>query len=522
MTFHSSRQRIIFGPRSSEQNYAPTVVRTGWLEGDLYGLLRSPAVYATIITSPDKPNRVTPSVTAELRRPVLSPSKLVVTFLLIPAYLLAQSSVPGSTAPPVLSAGDNAWVLMSAALVLLMTGPGLALFYSGLVRQKNVLGTMMQSFAMMAMVTLLWVLVGYSMVFGEGTVLGDLRFALLNGVGAAPNTDYAPTIPHTTFMIYQMMFAIITPALIAGAFAERVRFNAMMLFSLLWMFLVYFPVAHMIWGKGGFLNASLGGKVPVFDFAGGTVVHITSGFSALVTALYIGKRAGFPGDAMKPHSLVLSFIGACLLWFGWFGFNAGSALAASGLASSAFVTTHLAAASGALAWMLAERIRSGKPSALGAISGAVAGLATVTQGAGFVAPLSGALIGLIAGFLCYFMVAIVKNKFLYDDSLDAFGVHGIGGLAGCLLTGVFGTNAINDALKLANGQPAPVGLIDGNAGQVLNQGIGALMGIVFAVVGTWIALKLTSLITPVRMTVAEENAGMDIALHGEEGYTFED
>ena len=453
----------------------------------------------------------------------MSPSKRAVTLLLVPACLWAQSSGPDSAAKTALSAGDNAWVLMSAALVLLMTGPGLALFYSGLVRQKNVLGTMMQSFAMMAMVTLLWVLCGSSLVFGEGTpVLGDLRFALLNGVGAEPNADYAPTIPHTTFMIYQMMFAIITPALIAGAFAERVRFRAMMLFSLLWMFLVYFPIAHMVWGKGGFLNAFLGGKVPVFDFAGGTVVHITSGFSALVTALYIGKRSGFPREAMKPHSLVLSFIGACLLWFGWFGFNAGSALASSALASSAFVTTHLAAASGALAWMLAEQIRNGKPSALGGISGAVAGLATVTQGAGFVAPLSGALIGLIAGFLCYFMVAVVKNRFLYDDSLDAFGVHGIGGLAGCLLTGIFGTKAINDALKLASGQPAPLGLVDGNASQILNQGIGAAIGILFAVVGTLIALKVTDMITPVRMSVSEENEGMDITLHGEEGYVFED
>ena len=450
----------------------------------------------------------------------MSPTKRLAIFFCAPACLWAQTS---STATNTISAGDNAWVLMSAALVLLMTGPGLALFYSGLVRRKNVLGTMMQSFAMMAMVTLLWALCGYSLVFGEGNAfLGDLRYALLNGVGAAPHADYAPTIPHTTFMIYQMMFAVITPALIAGAFAERVRFHAMMLFSLLWMFLVYFPIAHMVWGKGGYLNPFLGGKVPVFDFAGGTVVHITSGFSALVTALYTGKRSGYPREPMKPHSLVLSFIGACLLWFGWFGFNAGSALSASALASSAFVSTHLAAAAGAIAWMLAEQIRNGKPSALGAISGAVAGLATVTQGAGFVAPLSGALIGLIAGFVCYFMVAMVKNKFGYDDSLDAFGVHGIGGLVGCLLTGVFATRAINDALKLPNGQPAPLGLVDGNAGQILNQGIGAIIGIAFAVVGTLIALKLTELVTPVRMSISDENEGMDIALHGEEGYVFED
>ena len=421
------------------------------------------------------------------------------------------------------SAGDNAWMLMSAALVLLMTGPGLALFYSGLVRQKNVLGTMMQSFAMMAMVSLVWAICGYSLVFSEGNpLLGGLRYVLLNGVGAAPNADYAPTIPHTTFMVYQMMFAIITPALIAGAFAERVRFNAMMIFSLLWLFLVYFPVAHMVWGKGGYLNAFLGGKVPVLDFAGGTVVHITSGFSALVTALYIGRRKGLPDEPAKPHSLVLSFIGACMLWFGWFGFNAGSALAASAVASSAFVTTHLAAAAGALAWMLAEQLRNGKPSALGGISGAVAGLATVTQGAGYVAPFSGVFIGLVAGFLCYFMVSVVKNRFGYDDSLDAFGVHGVGGVVGSLLTGVFATRAINDGLRLANGQAAPLGLVDGNAARILNQAIGASIAIAIGVAGTLVALKLTGLVTPLRMADYEEDQGMDIVLHGEEGYTRED
>ena len=392
------------------------------------------------------------------------------------------------------SAGDNAWMLVSSAFVLMMTGPGLALFYSGLVRRKNVLGTMMQSFVMMAVITLLWGICGYSLVFGEGNAfIGDFRYAFLQGVGAAPNADYAPTIPHLTFMVYQMMFAIITPALIAGAFAERVRFHAMVLFSVLWLFLVYVPVAHMVWGKGGYLNPFLGGTIPVFDFAGGTVVHITSGFSALVTAIMIGKRVGYPHERMVPHSLVLSFIGACMLWVGWFGFNAGSALAASALASSAFVATHFAAAAGAVSWMVAERIKNGKASALGAISGAVAGLATVTQGAGFVTPVSGAIIGFIAGFVCFYMVVIVKNKLGYDD-----------------------------ALKLANGQAAPLGLVDGNPGQVLNQFIGALIGIAFGVVGTWLALKVTGLITPVRMDKQQEAEGMDVALHGEEGYAFED
>jgi len=420
------------------------------------------------------------------------------------------------------SAGDNAWMLVSSALVLMMTGPGLALFYCGLVRRKNVLGTMMQSFAMMALITLLWAVCGYSLVFGGGNpFIGDLRYLFLRGVGAEPNALYAPTIPHQTFMIYQLMFAIITPALITGAFAERVRFHAMVLFSTLWIFFVYFPVAHMVWGSGGFLNPFLGGKYPVFDFAGGTVVHITSGFSALVTALYIGKRVGYPQEKFVPHSLVLSFIGACMLWVGWFGFNAGSALAASSLATSAFVATHFAAAAGAVAGMVAERMRNGKASALGGISGAVAGLATVTQGAGYVQPFSAVLIGFVAGALCYFMVTVAKEKFRYDDSLDVFGVHGVGGLAGCLLTGVFATRAVNSALKLANGQPAALGWIDGNPAQVVNQLIGAGIGIGLAVVGTLAALKITELVTPLRMHEREEDTGMDLTLHGEEGYNFE-
>ncbi len=413
-------------------------------------------------------------------------------------------------------------MLTSAALVLMMTGPGLALFYCGLVRKKNVLGTMMQSFAMMAVVTLLWAVCGYSLVFAPGNpVIGGFQYLALQGVGGAPNPLYAATIPHQTFMIYQLMFAIITPALIAGAFAERMRFGAMLLFSTLWLFLVYFPVAHMVWGAGGFLNASLGGRFPVLDFAGGTVVHITSGFSALVTALYLGKRVGYPQEKFVPHNLVLSFIGACLLWVGWFGFNAGSALAASSLATSAFVATHLAAAAGAVAWMIAERIRNGRASALGAISGAVAGLATVTQGSGFVQPFSAIGIGLVAGAVCYTMVAIVKDRLGYDDSLDAFGVHGIGGLIGCLLTGVFATNAVNAAIKLANGRPAPLGLVDGNPAQIGNQAVGAAIGIAFGVIGTLVALKITELFTPVRMKKHEEEGGMDLILHGEEGYNFE-
>src|SRR6185369_13250600 len=315
---------------------------------------------------------------------------------------------------------------------------GLALFYGGLVRRKNVLATMMHSFILMAVVTVIWAVVGYSLTFAEGSpFVGDLRYMFLRGVGIAPNPDYAGTIPQQTYMVYQLMFAIITPALISGAFAERMKFSAMLLFTVLWALVVYFPMAHMVWGKGGLLNAFLGGQIPTFDFAGGTVVHITSGVSALVCALYLGKRLGYPATPSKPHNLVISFIGACLLWVGWFGFNAGSALGASGLATSAFVATHFGAAAATLGWVIAEWMRSGKPSVLGAISGAVAGLVAITPASGFVTPIAAVIIGLAAGVVCYFMVTAIKQKFGYDDSLDAFGVHGAGGTLGAILTGVF-------------------------------------------------------------------------------------
>ena len=420
------------------------------------------------------------------------------------------------------SAGDNAWMLTSTALVLMMTAPGLALFYAGLVRKKNVLGTMMQSFIMMAIMTLLWAICGYSLAFGEGTAfVGGFGYVFLKGVGVAPNPDYAATIPQLTFMVYQLMFAIISPALITGAFAERVRFNALVVFSILWSIIVYYPLAHMVWGKGGFLNAFSGGQFPVFDFAGGTVVHISTGVSALVCALYIGHRKGYPQEPMKPHSLVLSFIGAGLLWVGWFGFNAGSALSASGLATSAFVATHFAAAAGTVGWLVGEMLRTGKPSALGAISGAVAGLATITQASGFVQPFPAMLIGFTGGAVCFWMVSVMKQKLGYDDSLDAFGVHGIGGMLGCLLTGVFATNQINNALKLANGQAAPLGWVDGNAGQIGNQLVGAAVGISLAVCGTLLALKVTDVVTPLRMEARDEVTGMDLAIHGEEGYNLD-
>jgi ammonium transporter, Amt family len=416
------------------------------------------------------------------------------------------------------SAGDNAWMLVSAALVLMMTGPGLALFYGGLVRRRNTLAIMMQSFLLMALISVLWALVGYSLCFGgNGQVIGGFEHAFLRGVGADPNPDYAGTIPQATFMIYQLMFAIITPALITGATAERMKFSGTVLFLTLWFLVVYAPLAHMVWGKGGFLNASLGGRFPTLDFAGGTVVHISSGVSALVCALYLGKRTGYPKQPMPPHSLVLSFIGACLLWVGWFGFNAGSALAASSLATSAFVATHFATAAAAISWSVAEWIKNGRASALGAISGAVAGLVAITPAAGFVGPMPALAIGFIAGLVCYWMVTKVKSIFGYDDALDAFGVHGAGGTIGALLTGVFAQQVINPVFGVGK----PVGGMDGHWGQLGNQLVGVLIAWGFALVGTVVLLKITDMITGVRVTETEEIEGLDITQHGEEAYNLE-
>jgi len=420
------------------------------------------------------------------------------------------------------SSADNAWMLTSAALVLMMTGPGLALFYSGLVRKKNVLGTMMQSFALMAVITVLWGLFSYSLSFGSGnSFIGGFQNLFLRGVGAAPDADYAPTIPAQTFMVYQLMFAIITPGLIAGAFAERMKFSAMIVFMVLWSVIVYDPMAHMVWGKGGLLNAALGGRFPTLDFAGGTVVHVTSGVSALVCALYLGKRVGYPHESMPPHSVVLSFIGACLLWVGWFGFNAGSALAAGSLATSAFVATHFAAASAAVGWAGAEWFRNGKPSVLGGISGAVAGLVAITPAAGFVKPMPALVIGLIAGVFCYWMVAKVKAKFGYDDSLDAFGVHGAGGTLGALLTGVFAVSTVNPIFKDAQANVLASGLLEGNARQLLNQLVGVAIAWVLAIVGTLAILKLVDVTIGLRVSEEDEVQGLDLSQHGEEGYYWE-
>jgi ammonium transporter, Amt family len=420
------------------------------------------------------------------------------------------------------SSADNAWMLTSAALVLSMTGPGLALFYGGLVRKKNVLGTMMQSLALMAVVTVLWGLFSYSFAFGAGnSFLGGWDHLLLRGVGSAPDADYAATIPAGTFMVYQLMFAIITPALIAGAFAERMKFSAMLVFTILWSVIVYNPMAHMVWGKGGLLNASLGGRFPTLDFAGGTVVHVTSGVSALVCALYLGRRLGYPKESMPPHSVVLSFIGACMLWVGWFGFNAGSALGAGSLATSAFVATHFAAASATIGWAGAEWIRNGKPSVLGGISGAVAGLVAITPAAGFVKPMPALAIGLLAGVCCYLMVAKVKAKLGYDDSLDAFGVHGAGGTLGAILTGVFAASSVNPIFKDSQGNPLPSGLFEGNAHQLLNQSVGVLVAWSIAIAGTLAILKFVDVTIGLRVSEEEEVEGLDLSQHGEEGYYWE-
>ena len=431
--------------------------------------------------------------------------------------LEAQGAATAAAAAAAQTAGDNGWMLVSAALVLMMSGPGLALFYGGLVRKKNILGTMMQTFAMMAVITVLWALVTYSLAFGEGNAfIGGLHNVFLRGVGLAPDVKYAATIPLQTFMVYQLMFAIITPALITGAFAERMKFSAMLLFMVLWALIVYSPMAHMVWGKGGLLNASLGGRFPCLDFAGGTVVHVTSGVSALVTALYLGKRLGYPKVPMPPHSVVLSFIGACLLWVGWFGFNAGSALSSGTLATSAFVATHFGAAAAAIGWSVAEWMRQGKPSALGAISGAVAGLVAITPASGFVTPMSALWIGLIAGVFCYFMVVKVKAAFGYDDSLDAFGVHGAGGTIGALLTGVFANSVINPIF----GAGKATGLLEGNGHQLLNQLVGVVIAWSLSIVGTLVILFIVDKLIGLRVSEDDEREGLDLSQHGEEGYDW--
>ena len=434
------------------------------------------------------------------------------------ALCAAHGAEPAATA---VNTGDNAWVLASSALVLMMTAPGLILFYGGLVRRKNVLGTMMHSLILMGVVSVLWALFGYSMAFGKGNGFCGQpgQHFLLQGVGAAPNAEYSKTIPEQSFMLFQMMFAIITPALISGGLAERMKFGSYLFFTGLWATLVYFPLAHMVWGQGGLFNwASSGCRVPVLDFAGGTVVHISSGISALVCALVLGKRLGYPQEPMPPHNVVLSLVGAGLLWVGWFGFNAGSALCADAHASSAFAATHFSASAAALSWALCEWLTKGKPSVLGAASGMVAGLATITPASGFVSVPSALLIGLAAGAACYFAVTRLKARLGYDDSLDVFGVHCVGSTLGMLMLGFLASPDVNDALRATCVIDGKTVALAGGAAQFFNQLKGVLFTLAFAGLGTYVILMVVKALAGLRVPEEDETAGLDLSEHGESAY----
>ena len=428
---------------------------------------------------------------------------------IVPAVPAVQpaASAPADVKPQAkVDKGDTAWMLTSAALVLMMTIPGLFLFYGGLVRRKNVLGTIMHSFIIVALISVQWVLWGYSLSFGPdiGGVIGNLDWFGLRGIGPEPNPDYAATIPQTAFMIYQMMFAVITPALITGAFAERVKFSAFLVFVLLWATFVYDPLAHWVWGVKGWLK-----ELGALDFAGGTVVHISSGASALVAAYMFGRRIGYPQEAMPPHNLPFSIIGAGMLWVGWFGFNAGSALAADGLAASAFVATHVATAAAALSWLTMDWIFREKPTVLGAASGAVAGLVAITPASGFVGPVSALWIGIGGGILCSIACSL-KPRLGYDDALDVVGVHGIGGTWGALATGLFASKAINPA--------GNNGLFFGNPGQLWIQVVSVIATLVLAIVGTFIILSIVKAIMGLRVSQDEERMGLDLSQHNERAY----
>ena len=403
--------------------------------------------------------------------------------------------------------GDTGFILVSSAMVLLMT-PGLALFYGGMVRKKNVLSTLMHSWIAIGLISLQWILIGFTLAFATDQygIIGGLEWLGLNGVGMEPNADYAATIPAITFMGFQMMFAIITPALISGAIAERMRFPAFILFMLLWATFVYDPLAHMVWGVGGYLR-----ELGALDFAGGNVVHISSGYAALIAALVLGKRKGLGKESLAPHHLPMTVLGAGLLWFGWFGFNAGSALGANGLAGMVLVNTNTSAAAAALAWALVERIHRGKTTILGVASGAIAGLVAITPACGFVTPLSSIVIGLVGGLVCYLAISVMKAKFGYDDALDAFGCHGIGGTWGALATGIFATKTINEA--------GADGLLYGNPAQLLIQAQSVLITVVFVIVATFIILKVIGLVTKLRVSEEQESNGLDLSLHGEKAYS---
>jgi Amt family ammonium transporter len=422
----------------------------------------------------------------------------------------AGAQAPAAAAVPTpskIDTGDTAWVLVSTALVLAMTAPGLALFYGGMGRSKNALSTFLQSFVILALISLQWVLWGYSLAFGpdKGGIIGGLEWIGLNGVGVEPNADYAATIPHQAFMLFQMMFAVITPALITGAYAERMKFSAFILFTLLWATFIYDPLAHWVWGVGGWVR-----NLGALDFAGGTVVHISSGMAGLASAIMVKQRLGHGKEHMPPHNLPMTLLGASMLWFGWFGFNAGSALASGALATSAFTATNTAAATAALAWMVTEWIYRGKPSALGAASGAVAGLVAITPASGFVGPISSIWIGIGAGVFCYTAV-MLKPLFGYDDALDAVGVHGIGGSWGVLATGLFASKAVNSA--------GADGLFFGNPAQLGIQAMAVLVTMVFVFVGTLIILAIVDAIMGLRVNEEEERSGLDLSQHDEKAYS---
>jgi Amt family ammonium transporter len=425
-----------------------------------------------------------------------------------PGATAPAPAAPAPGAPSKIDKGDTAWMLTSSALVLLMTAPGLALFYGGMVRQKNALGTLMHSFIIMAIISIQWVLWGYSLAFGpdKGGIIGGLDWIGLRGVGTEPYDVYSKTIPHQAFMLFQMMFAIITPALITGAFAERKKFSAFLLFTVLWATFVYDPLAHWVWGDGGWLKAR-----GTLDFAGGTVVHISSGVSALVCAIVLGKRRGYGHQPMQPHNLPMTVMGAGLLWFGWFGFNAGSALEANGLAASAFTATNTGAAAAALGWMFTEWATRGKPTVLGAASGAVAGLVAITPASGYVGPMSSLVIGAVAGALCY-SACNLKAKLGYDDSLDVVGVHAVGGTWGALATGLFASKAVNDA--------GGDGLFFGNPGQLWTQMVAVLATYALATVATYVILKVVDAIVGLRVSEEEEEAGLDLSQHSETAYAL--
>jgi Amt family ammonium transporter len=431
-----------------------------------------------------------------------------------------SGTVGHPAAVPTVNSGDNAWLLISSALVLMMTAPGLILFYGGLVRSKNVLSTIAHSLVLMAVISTLWMVYGYSMAFGKGNAFfgNPFQYFLLNGVGAAPNPEYAGTVPQQSFMLFQMMFAIITPALISGAVAERIKFSAYLLFTVLWVTIVYFPLCHMVWGTGGLFNWALGGKYPVLDFAGGMVVHVSSGVSALVCALMLGRRVGFPREPMLPHNVVLSLIGTGLLWVGWFGFNAGSAVNAGALASSAFAATHFSAAAAALGWAGMEWLCKGKPSVLGVASGMVAGLATITPASGFVTVPVAFLIGLCGGVGCYMAVTKLKARFGYDDSLDVFGVHGVGSIIGLLLLGVFASSSVNAAIADTFQSGGKIISLAGGSAQLINQFRGVIFTAVLAGCATFIILKLVDAIVGLRVSIEEEDSGLDLSQHGESAY----